>query len=61
MLPFDKAFFAESSRGGHAEEFEYVPSAKDVLEHCIPVYKGLGHTQGLWLRLVMEVNIRLLR
>ena len=38
LLPFEKEYFLEYSKGEAMEEFEYVPSPQDVLEHCIPVY-----------------------
>ena len=38
MLPFEKDYFAQYSTDVKPEEFEYVPSAQEVLEHCIPVY-----------------------
>ena len=38
MMPFEKDYFAQYSTDTKTEEFEYIPSALDVLEHCIPVY-----------------------
>ena len=38
MVPFEKEYFAEFSQYNQQEEFEYIPSALYVLDHCIPVY-----------------------
>ena len=38
MIPFEKDYFKQFSTETKSEEFEYVPSALEVLEHCIPVY-----------------------
>jgi len=38
MMPFEKDYFAQISTETKSEEFEYLPSALEVLEHCIPVY-----------------------
>lgn len=38
MMPFEKDYFSQYSTDEEREEFEYIPSPLEVLEHCIPVY-----------------------